>query len=118
VEFTSNNAIVNEGNSGTAPVHFDVQLSRASAKPITIPISITDNDATEGTDYTITGNPIQIPAGMTTGRITVNVTGDTTRENNSNGSEDVILTIPATGLTNVTRGNSDTLKFVTIRDDD
>ena len=91
---------------------------RASAKPITIPISVTDNDATLGTDYTISGNPIQIAPGATTGQITVNVIGDTTKENNSNGSEDVILTIPGTGLVNVTRGNSDLVKFVTIRDDD
>lgn len=118
VEFISQSVIVNEGDDGTKPVNFDVQLSRASAKPITIPISVTANDATEGTDYTITGNPIEIAPGATSGRITVNVVSDRTRENNSNGSEDVILTIPGIGLTNVTRGNSDTVKFVTIRDDD
>lgn len=117
VEFADQSVIVNEGDSGTTPVNFDVQLSRASAKPITIPIVITGN-ASEGSDYTITGNPITIAPGQTTGRITVNVVGDTTRETASNGTEDVILSIPSTGLTNVTRGGNNTTRFVTIKDDD
>ena len=117
VEFADNSVIVNEGDSGTSPVNFDVQLSRASAKPITIPISISGN-ASDGSDYTITGNPITIAPGQTTGRITVNVVGDTTRETSSSGTEDVFLTIPGSGLTNVSRGNNNTVKFVTIRDDD
>ena len=117
VSFADNSILVNEGDNGSTPYNFDVQLSRASAKPITVPIVIT-GDATDGSDYTITGNPITIAPGQTSGRITVNVIGDTVKENNSNGTEDVILTIPSTGLTNVSRGGSNTVKSVTIRDDD
>ena len=118
VEFQGQSIIVNEGDQGTDQYNFDVQLSRASAKPITVPIAVSDLDATEGTDYTIAGNPIEIPPGMTSGRITVVVISDTQRENNSNSSEDVILTIPTQGLVNVLRGNSDLVRTVTIRDDD
>lgn len=113
---TTASQTVNEGNSGTTPYEYVVTLSAASQKPITIPLVITGNALDPG-DYTITGNPVTIAPGLSTGAVTVNVVGDTVKETTSNGTKDVIMTIAANVLlTNATRAG--TAKTLTIRDDD
>lgn len=116
VDFTTASDTVNEGDTGTTPYVYTVTLSAASAKPITVPITL-GGDASAPSDYTITGNPISIAPGATSGSITVNVVGNKTKETSSGGTKTVTMTIPQNGLTNVARGNQNS-RTLTIRDDD
>lgn len=81
-------ASVEEGNSGTTPMTFNVTLSHASTQNISVDYATSDgteplngdDPATQGDDYQTTNGVLNIPAGQTTGTITVNVYGDTTPE--------------------------------------
>ena len=55
---------------------------------MTVPFTV-GGTATDGADYTITASPIVIPAGATTGTITITLVDDATDEAN----ETVILTL-------------------------
>jgi len=117
VHFMTASRTVLEGNTGTTPYTYTVQLDVPSGLPITVPITISGNALNPG-DYTVSGSPISIAAGATTGSITIDVVGDTVKETASNGTKDVIMTIPTAGLVNVTRAGSNTSKTLTIQDDD
>lgn len=69
-----------EGNSGTTPFNFTVTLSKRSKLPVTIDYQTVDDTATAGRSYTATSGTLTIPAGQTTGTITVPVIGDTEYE--------------------------------------
>jgi len=74
-------AVVTEGNSGSMPAVFTVSLSPASGATTTVQYATTDGTATAGSgDYVAASGKLTIPAGTTTGTITVNVRGDTQRE--------------------------------------
>ncbi|PJB68931.1 MAG: hypothetical protein CO095_10515, partial [Armatimonadetes bacterium CG_4_9_14_3_um_filter_58_7] len=86
------------------------QLSAVSAQNVTVPYSISGT-ATENVDYTITASPITIPAGRTTGTITISIKEDTVDKTD----ETVIVTMG--DPTNATKGAT-TVHTATIADDD
>jgi hypothetical protein len=75
-----------EGNTGTTPFTFIVTLSAAYDAPVTVDYATADltpdeeywygPSATAGVDYAATAATLTIPAGQTSGLITVPVTGD------------------------------------------
>ncbi len=80
---------VTEGDSGTRDMSFEVSLSAASGRAITVPYTLTGT-GTGGSDYeTPASTSLSIPAGDTRGTIIVKVKGDTLDELN----ETVIVTL-------------------------
>ncbi|UYQ91474.1 gliding motility-associated C-terminal domain-containing protein [Chitinophaga horti] len=91
--FKQDSVKVSEGNSGTTPLHFTVELNRRSSRDIVVDYAFTDafegegvvqdkRRATAGSDFDASATSITIPA-MTFGRdIIVNVNGDETPEAN------------------------------------
>ncbi len=89
-------APVTEGNSGTVNANFPVTLSTASPQAITLNYTVANGTATAPGDFNNTPGSITIPAGSTTGTITVPVVGDLIDESNETFS--VTITVaPATG---------------------
>jgi acylphosphatase len=85
VSFTAAAQSVAEG-VGTATI--TAQLSSSSAQTVTVPFTV-GGTATNPADYTISASPITIPAGNTTGTITVTVVADAVAEPN----ETVVVTM-------------------------
>jgi ELWxxDGT repeat protein len=71
-----NDVTVTEGNTGRRAATFTVTLSTASTKPVTVTYATSNGTATAGSDYTAISGTLTIPAGQTTGTITVLVKGD------------------------------------------
>src|SRR5207247_6106721 len=71
-----------EGNSGTTPFVFTVSLWAAYDIPVTVSFATVNGSATAGSDYQPTSGTLTIPAGQTTGTITVLVNGDRLPEPN------------------------------------
>lgn len=67
---------VSEGNAGTVNATFTVTLSSASAETVTVEYIKANGTATAGSDYQAAIGTLVIPAGQTTGTITVLVSGD------------------------------------------
>ncbi len=65
-----------EGNSGTTAFTFTVTLSAASDAPVTVNYATANDTATSGSDYVAASGTLSIPAGQTSGTITVLVNGD------------------------------------------
>lgn len=83
--------------SGTTPYTFNVTLSQASSVPITINYDTSNGTGTAGVDYTAVSNgSLTIPAGQTTGQITIQVMNDT------NASGNPTFNVVLTGGTSVT----------------
>ena len=77
------NASIAEGTSGSTNEVFSATLSVASGLPITVSYATADGSATTGdNDYLSANGALTIPAGVLTGRITVQVNGDTSFEPN------------------------------------
>jgi glucose/arabinose dehydrogenase len=102
-------ATVTEGNSGTRPAVFMATLSKPSSQPVSVPYSTMPGSA--GTsDFVASSGTLTIPAGATTGSISIQVLGDVRDEPN----EGFLLTLdPPTGAT-----LSRTMAQGTILDDD
>src|SRR5262249_29466227 len=62
--------------SSTVPANFTVSLSNPSSSTVTVSFVVLAGTATAGSDYQDTYGSIGIPAGQTTGTITVNVIQD------------------------------------------
>lgn len=75
-----NDVKLKEGNSGLKDFNFTVALSAASAQPVTVHFKTQNGTASSASDYTAVDSALIIPAGDTTGTITVKVHGDTTHE--------------------------------------
>lgn len=90
-QITIDNPHVFEGNSGTTNLVYTVTLSRPSGSAVSVNYQTTGGSATPTIDYTPIATPrtLTIPAGQTTGTITVSVIGDTTVESDEN----VIVTL-------------------------
>jgi chitinase len=71
-----------EGNNGQTPFAFAVTLSSAYDAPATVDWATADGTATAGSDYQAASGTLTIPAGQTTGTITVLVNGDRLGEPN------------------------------------
>jgi hypothetical protein len=75
-------ATVTEGNTGTRAATFTVTLSVAYGQPVTVAYATANGSATAGSDYQAASGTLTIPAGQTTGTITVPVNGDRLAESN------------------------------------
>jgi hypothetical protein len=71
-----------EGNTGTTAFVFTVSLSAPSNQVVSVNYATADGSATAGIDYEATSGTLTIPAGQTTGTITVLVNGDRLAEAN------------------------------------
>ena len=93
---------INGNEAGPVAGTFTVTLSKASSTDTEITY-ILAGSATEGLDYsTITAKTITIPAGQTTGTITIPVITDNVVE----GTENVIATLGTTNNTAITTNNA------------
>ena len=71
-----------EGNSGLTAFAFTVSLSAAYDVPVTVAYATANGTATAGSDYRAATGTLTIPAGQTSGTITVQVIGDRLAEPN------------------------------------
>ena len=91
---------VSEGSSGPTALNFTVNLSTAYSLPVTVSFQTADGSATvANNDYQAVTSSIVIPAGLTSGTITVNANGDTQAE------PDETFTLSLTGATNGALGS-------------
>jgi chitinase len=74
-------ASIDEGNTGTKPLDFNVRLSGPSTLSVSVPFTFADVSATMGQDYTATNGTTTFVPGATTGTVTAQIIGDTTFEN-------------------------------------
>jgi hypothetical protein len=74
-------AVSEEGNSGSHLVSFTVNLTRTASYAITVNYTTVNHTALAPGDYESTSGTLTIPAGQTTGTISVPVKGDTVYEN-------------------------------------
>lgn len=80
---TVGDSTVTEGNSGTTNATFTVTLNRASTTATVVHYATSDGSASAAdNDYTATSGDLTIPAGSTSGTVTVLVKGDTKVEGN------------------------------------
>jgi hypothetical protein len=75
-------AAVTEGNSGTTSLTFTVSLTNPSTSDVTVDYATSDGTAHAPGDYTPATGTLTIPAGDTTGEVTVGVKGETAFEPN------------------------------------
>jgi hypothetical protein len=73
---------VTEGNTGSTSATFTVTLSAAYDVPVTVQYATANGTAMAGSDYQAVSGMLTIPAGQTTGTITVLVNGDRPAESN------------------------------------
>jgi hypothetical protein len=71
-----NDVVMKEGNSGLTAFALTVSLSVAYDVPVTVDYATANGTATAGSDYQAASGTLTIPAGQTSGTITVPVTGD------------------------------------------
>jgi len=97
-------ASVTEADSFARTMTFTVSLSAAAASPVTVQYATADGTATAGSDYTAASGTLTIPAGETSGTISVSVTGDIAIESDetftltlSNESNATLADATATG---------------------
>jgi hypothetical protein len=84
-------ASTTEGDSGTKKLNLKVTLSSASASAVTVNYATSDGTATAGSDYVAASGTLTIPAGKTSGTISVMIKGDTSVEAN----EALLVTLSA-----------------------
>ena len=102
-------ATVTEGNSGTRPAVFQATLSKPSNQPVSVPYATMTSSASAD-DFVSTSGVLTIPAGATTGTISVSVVGDVRDEPN----EAFLLTLGTPTGATLARGQAQG----TILDDD
>jgi len=73
-------AVVTEGDSGTAQAVFPVDLSGPASTGVSVDYATADGLATAGSDYVATAGSLSLAPGATTGTIGVIVKGDITPE--------------------------------------
>lgn len=89
---TIGDVTVADGNTGSRAASFPVTLSVASSQPVTVAYATANGTATAGSDYQAASGTLTIPAGQTTGTITVLVNGD--RQPEPNETFSIILNSP------------------------
>jgi hypothetical protein len=77
-----NDTTVTEGNTGSRTATFTLTLSAAYDVNVTVNYATANGTATAGSDYQAASGTLTIPAGQTTGTITVLVNGDRLAEPN------------------------------------
>lgn len=106
------NTSIGEGPAGTS--NAVATLSAASGRTVTINLGWSGT-ATLGADYTVTGSTITIPAGSTSGFVTMNNITDNLYEQNAGASE--VITVTMSSATNASLGNPSSATM-TQNDDD
>ena len=101
---------VTEGGSGTTAANFEVSLSAASGRTVSVNYASADGTATAPSDYAPAGGTLNFAVGQTTKQVMVNVNGDLTDELNET------FTVTLSGAVNATL--LDALGLATITDDD
>ena len=99
-----------EGNGGTTNAVFNVTLTPASGKTVTVNYTTADGTATAGSDYTAAGGTLTFNPGDTLQTVTVAVNGDTVDEANET------FNVNLSGETNATVNDGQGVG--TITDDD
>jgi hypothetical protein len=100
-----------EGNAGTKEPFFTVRLSGPTITRVAVNFQIVDGTAHHGNDFEVAGaGTLVIPAGLTSGRISVVIKGDIVPEGNE------VFSLRLTGATNATIADGEAL--ATINDDD
>ena len=87
-------ASLSEGQSGTQVMTFTVTLSAPSATAVSVDYATQDRTATVDSDYLEANDTLTIPAGATSGTISVVIRGDTLAE--ANELFTLVLTRPST----------------------
>ncbi|MCA9169466.1 MAG: S8 family serine peptidase, partial [Planctomycetales bacterium] len=105
VDISVADVFVSETDSGFAFADFVVTLSTASSNAITVDYQTTQDSATEGDDYVLTGGTLTYAAGETVKTIQVPIFGDTLPELNetffldlSNPTNATLVDSQATGM--------------------
>ena len=103
-----------EGDDGAQAMVFTLSLSEVSSQDVTVNYATANNTAASGSDFAGGAGSLTIPAGQTSGTITVPVYGDTDVET------DETFYVDLTGLTNATfaDGGATTILVGTIQNDD
>ncbi len=101
-----------EGNSGTTPFTFTVNLSNTSSQTITVPYTINNGTASAGSDYVDSDGVLTFSAGQTSKTITVAVNGDTSVEQNET------FTVNLGTPSNATLGTIKQVTATILNDDD
>jgi Thermolysin metallopeptidase, alpha-helical domain/PA domain/Calx-beta domain len=100
-----------EGDAGTTEVFFTVRLSAPTIARVAVNFQIVDGTARHGNDFEVAGaGTLVIPAGQTSGRITIAIKGDIVPEGNE------FFTLRLIRATNATIEDGEAL--ATIHDDD
>jgi hypothetical protein len=105
-----NDVSVLEGDSGTTPMVFTINLLQESALPVTVTYATSSGTALDGNDYQSAGGTITFAPGETSKQITVNAQGDENVEPDEN------FFVNLSGATNAVI--ADALGVGTIRNDD
>ena len=101
-----------EGNGGTTPFDFTVNLSSAATSPVVVRYQTADGTATVAdSDYVAASDSIAIAAGQSSGTIHLTVKGDTKYENGET------FTVTLTSATNATLGATLTATGTIANDD-
>jgi hypothetical protein len=103
-------ATVMEGNTGSVSATFTLTLSKASSVDVAVHYATADISAAAGSDYTAASGTVTIPAGRTSGTLTIAVLGDRLPE------LDETFAVNLSGATNATI--SDEQAIGTIRDNE
>ena len=101
-----------EGDTGTKQAVFEIQLSQAYSKDITLSYTTQDGTATAGSDYTAKSGTVTFLAGQTTASVAVTVSGDTSVETQETFS---LVVTPTSAIANSVEDSSG---IATILDDD
>lgn len=108
VSFTASSS---SGSEETSPLVLTAQLSAVSGKDVTVNYGAGAGTATLGSDFTLPGSSIFIPAGSSSATINVNIIDDNTEE----PAETIIINL--TGATNATVTNPSTYTYTILESD-
>ncbi|MBK9155808.1 MAG: VCBS repeat-containing protein [Chloracidobacterium sp.] len=84
-----NDVSLNEGNSGSASMTFNVVLSNAASQVVSVNYATNNGSATAGSDYTTASGTLVFSPGEIAKTITVPINGDTTVEPNETFTVDL-----------------------------
>ncbi len=85
-----------EGNSGSSSMTFTISLDRPAEKEVSVEFSTSDGSAKAGSDYQAASGKATIPAGETSTTISVQITGDTSVEQDETFR--IVLNNPANAI--------------------
>jgi hypothetical protein len=97
---------VAEGNAGTTPCTFNLTLTPASGRNVTVAYATVDGTATAGSDYTSASGTVTFTPGATARSVAVNVLGDVAPEGNEN------FTLALSSVVNASGGGTATGSIV------